>query len=245
MAGEEEAMSNQLEQDRIDHRINRVDRQWHAGADQARPAWHRQEILLQEADHARALAALLPVTVGADLSTLRVIDIGCGHGRFLRQLIGWGANPSALAGTELQPDRLEHARLHTAPGVRWHLGGLEVFPDNSADLVSACSVFSAILDDDQRRELAAGMWRVLKPGGWAMIFDVRYGNSRNRNVRKVTDVELLRLWPAEKRHYRTLILAPPLARTLARLPRLVPDTLASLLPPLRSHFVYMAQKEPG
>lgn len=234
-------MSNQAEQDRI----NRVVRPWRGDAGPARYAWHRQDILLQEADHARALAALLPVTVGADLSAVRVIDIGCGHGRFLRQLIGWGANPAALAGTELQPERLEHARLHTAPGVRWHLGTLDAFADDSVDLVSACTVFSAILDDELRRALAADMWRVLRPGGWAMIFDLRYGNPGNRSLRKVTDVELLRFWPAEKRHYRTLILAPPLARALARLPRLVPDALASLLPPLRSHFVYMAQKEPG
>jgi SAM-dependent methyltransferase len=234
-------MSNQAEQDRINHDY----RQWHSGAGLVRPAWYRQEILLQEADHARALAALLPVTVGADLSGLRAIDIGCGHGGFLRLLIDWGASPACLAGTDRQPDRLELARLHTAPGVRWHLGTLDAFADNSADLVSARSMFSALLEDDLRRDLAADMWRVLRPGGWAMIFDVRYSSPLNRSVRKVTEVELLRLWPAEKRHYRTLILAPPLARALARLPRLVPDALASLLPPLRSHFVYMAQKEPA
>jgi SAM-dependent methyltransferase len=234
-------MSNQAEQDRINH----VYRPWDDGAGLARHAWHRQEILLQEADQARALAALLPVTVGADLSDVRVIDIGCGQGGFLRQLIDWGASPACLTGIEVQPDRLEHARLRTAPGVRWHLGTLDAFPDNSVDMVSAHTVFSAILDDDLRRELADEMWRVLRPGGWAMIFDVRYGTPGNRNVRKVTDVELLRFWPAEKRHYRTVILAPPLARALARLPRLVPDVLASLLPPLRSHFFYMAKKEPG
>lgn len=234
-------MSNQAEQDRINH----IYRQWHGGSGLPRYAWYRQEILQQQADQTRALAALLPVTVGIDLSDVRVIDIGCGHGNFLRQLIEWGASPACLTGTELQPDRLEHARLHTAPGVRWHLGALDAFPDNSADLVSARTVFSSILDDDLRRELAGEMWRVLRPGGWALIFDFRYGNPRNRSVRKVTDVELLRFWPAEKRHYRTLILVPPLARVLARLPRLVPDTLASLVPLLRSHFFYMAQKEPG
>jgi SAM-dependent methyltransferase len=232
-------MSNQVEQDRINH----VYRQWHGGAGLVRYAWHRAEILLQEAERARALAALLPITVGADLSNVRTLDVGCGHGSFLRQLINWGATPSALAGTELQADRLEHARLHTAPGVRWHLGALDAFGDSSMDLVSAHTVFSSILDDDLRRALAAEMWRVIRPGGWAMIFDFRYSNPRNRQVRKVTDVELLRFWPTEKRHYRTLILAPPLARLLAHLPRVVPDTLASLLPPLRSHFFYMAQKE--
>lgn len=232
-------MSNQAEQDRINH----VYRQWHGGAGLVRYAWHRNEILQQEADRARVLAALLPITVGADLSRVRALDVGCGHGGFLRQLIDWGAIPSQLAGTELQPDRLEHARLHTASGVRWHLGTLDAFPDGSMDMVSAHTVFSSILDDALRRQLAGEMWRVLRPGGWAMIFDFRYGNPRNRQVRRVTDVELLRFSPAEKRHYRTLMLAPPLARAMTRLPRLMPALLAALLPPLRSHFFYMAQKE--
>jgi hypothetical protein len=100
------------------------------------------------------------------------------------------------------------------------------------------------LDEDLRRELAAEMWRVLKPGGWTMIFDFRYSNPRNTNVRKVTDVELLRFWPTERRHYRTLVLAPPLSRAMSRLPWLVPELLATMLPLLRSHFIYMAQKEP-
>lgn len=234
-------MSNQAQQDRINHAY----RPREGATGLARYAWHRQDILLQKADHTRALASLLPVTVGTDLSDVQVIDVGCGHGSFLRQLIDWGASPACLAGIELQPDRLEHARQHTAPGVRWHLGTLDAFPDNSVDLVSARTVFSSILDEDLRRHLASEMWRVLRPGGWALIFDFRYSNPGNRNVRKVTDVDLLRFWPTERRHYRTLILAPPLARALARLPRLLPDALSSLMPPLRSHFFYMAQKEPG
>lgn len=232
-------MSNQAEQDRINH----VYRQWGAGAGQVRDAWHRQEILLQEADQARALASLLPVTVGADLSDVRVIDIGCGHGGFLRQLIDWGATPAHLTGSELRPERLEHARLQTAPGVRWHLGELDALPADTADLVSAHTVFSSILDEDLRRALAAEMWRVLRPGGWAMIFDVRYSNPRNGSVRKVSEVELLRFWPTEERHYRTLILAPPLSRSISRLPWLLPEMLGALVPLLRSHFIYMARKE--
>jgi SAM-dependent methyltransferase len=239
MADEEDAMSDQVEQDRINH----VYRQWHGGAALARYAWHRPEVVSQQSARARVLSRLLARTVGQDLSSVRVLDVGCGSGSFLRQLIDWGATPSHLAGTELQQDRLEHARLHTAPGVRWHLGQLDAFPDHSADLVSAHTVFSSILDEDMRRALAGEMWRVVKPGGWTMIFDLRYGNPRNANVRKVTDVELLRFWPTERRHYRTLVLAPPLSRAMARLPWLLPELLATMVPLLRSHFVYMAQKD--
>jgi SAM-dependent methyltransferase len=231
-------MSDRAEQERMEQ----VVRQWQGGAALARCAWHRPDIVRQAAARARVLATLLPLTVGRDLSAVRALDVGCGSGGFLRQLIDWGATPAHLAGTELQPDRLEQARSRTAPGVRWHLGQLDVFPDASMDLVSAHTMFSALLDEDLRRGLAAEMWRVLRPGGWTMIFDVRYGSPRKAHARKVTDVELLRFWPAAGRHYRTLVLAPPLGRTLAALPWLIPETLATLLPPLRSHFIYMARK---
>jgi SAM-dependent methyltransferase len=239
MAAWRKSMSDQAEQERI----NRVYRPRQDAITPARYAWHRPEIVSQAAARARVLARLLACTVGKDLSPVRVLDVGCGNGGFLRQLIDWGATPAHLTGSELQPDRLEQARLHTAPGVRWHLGPLDALPADSTDLVSAHTVFSSILDEDLRRELAAEMWRVLRPGGWTMIFDVRYSNPRNGSVRKVSDVELLRFWPTEERHYRTLILAPPLGRTISRLPWLVPELLGVLVPLLRSHFIYMARKE--
>ena len=230
-------MDKQAEQQRIQH----VYRAWQ-GAALARYAWHRPDIRVQGAQHARVLAAMLAATVGTDLSGLRVLDVGCGHGGFLRQLIEWGATPGHLTGTELQSDRIDFARARTAPGVGWHLGELDAFDDASADLVSANTVFSSILDDAVRRDLARQMWRVLRPGGWALIFDFRYNNPRNPHVRKLSDVELLRYWPAEQRLYRSLILAPPVARALAALPAVVAELLAALAPPLRSHFIYMAQK---
>ena len=232
-------MSDQAEQERI----NRVYRPRHGAVTPAPYAWYRPEIVSQVAARSRVLARLLACTVGTDLAPLRVLDVGCGNGGFLRQLIDWGATPAHLTGSELRPERLEHARVHTAPGVRWHLGTPDALPKDSADLVSAHAVFSSILDEDLRRELAAEMWRVLRPGGWAMIFDVRYNNPRNGSVRRVSEVELLRFWPTEERHYRTLILAPPLSRTISRLPWLVPEMLGALLPLLRSHFIYMARKE--
>jgi hypothetical protein len=86
------------------------------------------------------------------------------------------------------------------------------------------------------------MWRAVKPGGWCMVFDFRYDNPRNPNVRKVTAAELRQYWPADQHHYRTVMLAPPIARRLARAPYLATELLAALLPVLRSHFIFMARK---
>jgi SAM-dependent methyltransferase len=228
----------QAEQDRIKD----VYRRWHGGAALERYAWHRPEIQQQVAARSRVFASMLSTTVGGDLSGLRVLDIGCGSGGFLRQLIDWGADPAKLTGTELQQDRLDDARRATAGGVSWQLGTLDTMALRGFDLVSTQTVFSSILDASIRRELAAQMWRTLRPGGWCLVFDFRYDNPRNKNVRKVTRAELDGYWPGERSRYQTLMLAPPIHRLLARGPYLVTDILTAVAPPLRSHFMYMVQK---
>jgi len=241
--GDDHGMDNQFDNQAEQERINNVYRQWHGGTALARYAWHRPEVLQQVTDRSRAFGALLSATVGPDLSAIRVLDVGCGSGGFLRPLIDWGADPANLMGTELQQDRLEYARHHTAAGVAWHLGALDVVPAESFDLVTAQTVFSSILDQKVRQALAADMWRTLKPGGWCLVFDFRYNNPRNRQVRRVTRAELRGFWPARQHRYRSLLLAPPITRLLAWAPYLTTELLAVLAPVLRSHFMFMARKE--
>lgn len=229
---------NQCEQERI----RAVYRAWHHGKPVPEYSWHRPEVMEGAAAQNRVIGQLLACTVGGDLSDLRVLDVGCGTGGFLRQLIGWGAEPGKLAGTEYQEDRLEDARRRTAAGVHWHLGDLDFAAPQTFDLVAANTVFSSILDDKVSSALAREMWRVLKPGGWCLILDFRYNNPANPNVRKVTRSQLNSYWPASAHRYQTLQLAPPIARRLARAPRLATELLVTLMPPLRSHFVYMARK---
>ena len=236
-------MDAQLDEQAEQDRLARVYRGWHGGAALARYAWHRPEIVVQDAMYTRGLSRMLAATVGTDLGRVAVIDVGCGTGGFLRQLIDWGATPAHLTGTELQQDRLDLAAPRTASGVHWHCGSLSALPAASADLVSAHTVLSSVLDPDIRQRLAADMWRVLKPGGWCLVFDFRYNNPRNPHVRKVTRAELDSFWPGQRQQYQTLLLAPPVGRALAALPALVSETLAALAPPLRSHFLYMVQKE--
>jgi SAM-dependent methyltransferase len=223
-------------------RIRSVYAQRRDAAVMAQYAWHRPEVLQQIAVRSRVLAPLLLKVLGADLSAARILDVGCGTGAFMRQLISWGADPAKLTGTEFQQDRLDYARRHTAEGVLWHLGGLDGTATGSVDLASAETVFSSILDADLRRDLAAEMWRIVKPGGWCMVYDFRYDNPRNPNVSKVTQAELRRYWPADQIHYRTLVLAPPIARRLSRVPQLATELLTAVLPVLRSHFLFMARK---
>jgi SAM-dependent methyltransferase len=225
-------------------RIRSVYQAWLAQERVAAYAWHRPEIVEQDASRRRVASTMLAEALGADLSSTRIVDVGCGSGGFLRQLIDWGADPLCLTGTEYLPERLALARLRSAPGVRWHLGNLDFAPDASYELAVANTVFSSILDPRARATLAAEMWRTLMPGGWCMVFDFRYDNPRNQEVRRVDWRELRAFWPTPVFKHRTLLLAPPIARRLARAPRLASELLATCAPFLRSHFIYMARK-PG
>lgn len=206
-------------------------------------AWHRPEVRQQEAECECARAALLARTLGEDLSKIRVVDVGCGSGGFLRTLVEWGAQPFNLLGTEFLPDRLDIARRCSPPDIKWHLGGLDVVSSGDFDLVVTNTVYSSILNSSERLALAQEMWRLLKPGGWVMVFDFRYDNPSNPNVRKVSLNELRGYWPnAVSEQYQSLLLAPPIARRVIKFSSFIGIALTSIFPFLRSHFYFMAKK---
>jgi len=205
-------------------------------------AWHRPEVRQQDAARNLAISRLLGEAFGGDLSQIDVLDIGCGTGAFLRTLTEWGAGPYRLTGTEFLPDRLEIARQISAPEIKWHLGDCSFANNENFHLISTNTVFSSILDEESRVSLANKMWNLLKPGGWLMVFDFRYNNPSNLNVRKVTHSSLCSYWPnAINAHYQSLLLAPPIARLVVPRSYFMGELL-SYFPLLRSHFVYFAQK---
>ena len=74
-----------------------------------------------------------------------------------------------------------------------------------------------------------------------MIYDFRYNNPRNPDVRKVVPSQLSRWFPPSVPSVETLTLAPPIARPVARIaPALV--SMLGRVPPLRSHFLLVARK---
>jgi len=207
-------------------------------------AWHRPEVRRQKAELENALARHLPRTVGEDLSGVRFLDVGCGSGWFLRLLLDWGAQPENLAGTEVLQERLDRARRLSAAGPLWHFGGLGDLPEvDPFDLVSAFTVFSSVLDADLRAKLAGEMWSRVAPGGAALVFDLRYDNPGNPDARRVTKAEIAAWWPEAEFWYSSLILAPPLARRVFPVAPSLARALG-MLPPLRSHFLLVAEKRP-
>ncbi len=196
----------------------------------------RPEVMHAVQERQRALRDLLMQAGRHDLSALHLLEVGCGAGGNLLELLRLGFAPAGLSGIELLPERLAMARAVLPEAVQLHGGDAlqaEVAAQ-SLDIVFVSTVFSSLLDDGYQQRLADAMWSWLKPGGAVLCYDFIVDNPRNPDVRGVPLRRLRALFPHGRLTHRRVTLAPPLARALARVhPGLLP--VANSLPWLRTH----------
>jgi SAM-dependent methyltransferase len=191
----------------------------------------------------RAMLRLFAQAGLHELSDLRLLEVGCGAGGNLLELLRLGFAPAHLSGVELLPGRLAIARALLPEAV--HLCGGDALQADvaaqSLDIVYVSTVFSSLLDDAYQQRLAETMWSWLKPGGALLYYDFTMNNPRNPDVRGVPLERLRALFPQGRLRHRRVTLAPPLARTVTRLhPALY--TLFNALPWLRTHVLAWIDK---
>ena len=178
-----------------------------------------------------------------DLSALRLVEVGCGSGGNLLELLRLGFAPDHLTGLELLPERLAQARQVLPAAVHLREGDALQAPiaAGSQDVVFVSTVFSSLLDDAFQQRLATQMWQWLPPGGAVLWYDFTVNNPRNPDVRGVPLARLAQLFPAARITHRRVTLAPPLARLVCRLhPGLY--RLFNALPLLRTHCLAWLEK---
>jgi SAM-dependent methyltransferase len=202
----------------------------------AHDSWFDPSYRFMRQDRERRVLELLAREGLSTLAGRDILDVGCGVGNWLRDLVRWGATPVKVRGVDLLADRVETARTLVAPGVTVTCGDIAALdiPDASFDLVIQSTVFSSILDDDRRRRSAAEMRRVLRRGGLILWYDFHVNNPGNPDVRAVTRDEIPALFAGCSVRMQRLTLAPPLARAIAPHSRLLCELL-SLVPFLRTH----------
>ena len=191
----------------------------------------------------RAMLRLFARPGFGDLAALHVLEVGCGTGGNLLELLRFGFAPQHLAGAELLPERLAHARAVLPQAVTLWGGdasALAIEP-GSRDIVLQSTVFSSLLDDAFQQHLADAMWRWVAPGGGVLWYDFTVDNPRNRDVRGVPLARVRQLFPQATVWRRRVTLAPPIARAVCRVhPALYP--LFNALPLLRTHQLLWLQK---
>ncbi|MFM8898630.1 MAG: class I SAM-dependent methyltransferase [Burkholderiales bacterium] len=217
----------------------------YARRDQAALDWRYHRLnpaaLWPALERERALAKQLLRHVGGDITQLRrlrLLEVGCGTGGNLLDMLRLGFAPENLAGVELLPERHQVARCLLPAGVQLWLGDamqLDV-PPASMDLLLQSTVFSSLLDDAYQQRLATQMWRWLKPGGALIWYDFTMNNPRNPDVRGVPLRRVRALFPQGEFQTQRITLAPPLARWAIKLhPSLY--TVLNVWPALRTHLL--------
>ncbi len=186
----------------------------------------------------RVLLRLLATHGCTDLAALRLLEVGCGTGGNLLEMMNLGFAPDHLVGLELLPDRYEQARRNVPTSVALVLGDALTAPvaPASQDIVLQSTVFTSLLDTAFQQRLADAMWSWLKPGGAVLWYDFTVDNPRNADVRGVPLARVRALFPQGTVDARRVTLAPPLARVVCRLhPALY--GLFNALPLLRTHLL--------
>jgi SAM-dependent methyltransferase len=204
----------------------------------------RPEVWQTVQERQRAMLALFVRLGWNDLSAIDAIEVGCGGGGNLLELLRFGFAPERLAGIELLPERLAQAR-RTLPAAVQLLGGDAselALPPASRALVTQSTVFSSLLDDGFQQRLADAMWSWVAPGGGVLWYDFTVNNPRNPDVRGVPIRRLRELFPEARLSWQRVTLAPPLARALCRVhPALY--GVANALPLLRTHVLAWLAKD--
>lgn len=199
------------------------------------------------------------------LDGLRVLEVGCGTGHILERWMEFGAREGV--GIDLMAGRVLRGRQRY-PNLQLLVGnGAELpFAPETFDMVLQFTCLSSILDPAVRARVADEMWRVLRPGGVIVSYDLRNYpflirtlgslSAAVHNVRSLgrrpepcenpTPIEPLSLQEIQRLFRKGAISCRPVSlhfrlTSIARISHLLAWTLGRL-PSLRSHHLAIIRK---
>ncbi|MFQ5921932.1 MAG: class I SAM-dependent methyltransferase [Anaerolineales bacterium] len=177
------------------------------------------------------------------LSDRRILEVGCGSGGVLLDLMTSGASPVRLHGIDLLFDRLAQAQIQL-PHLALQCANAENLPytTDTFDLVLQFTVFTSILDPGVKANLAQEMLRVLRRPHGAILWYDFWLNPVNRQTRGIRPAEIRSLFPSCSFTFQQITLAPPVARRLVPLSSIA-AAMTEKLGFLNSHYLALIRPQ--
>lgn len=198
--------------------------------------------LMMVQERERFLLKLLRRHGYESLDELRAFEAGCSTGYNMRLLVQWGGRPEHIAGIDLDEAAVEYCASHS-PEIRVHHGSADSIAeaDECFDLSIAFTLFSSVPNEEVARGIARELFRITRPGGLILVYDMRRRNPANRAVHPISSDDIRRWFPKCPLRTTPITLAPPIARPLGRFAPFLYGPLAAL-PPLRTHAMHVLRR---
>ena len=179
----------------------------------------KPEIWQTVQERQRVLIALLAAKCNKNIDQVKVLEVGCGSGGNLLELIRLGFSPENLVGNELLPERATIARKNLPTACQVLQGDATEldFAPNDFDIVYQSTVFTSLLDDEFQDRLAQKMFEWVNPGGGVLWYDFMFNNPSNPDVRGVPLTRIKALFPYGEFTIKRITLAPPISRRVCSL----------------------------
>jgi ubiquinone/menaquinone biosynthesis C-methylase UbiE len=178
------------------------------------------------------------------LSGMDILEVGCGHGGVLSDLVKYDAEPGRCTGIDLLHTSLSAARLRLPSSAIYCADGQSMpFPACQFDLVLQFTAFSSVLNMQIKTNMAAEMLRVLKQDGAILWYDF-WWNPTNPHTAGIRPSEIKALFPNCEYIFRRITLAPPIAKLFVHISWPLVLFLESLIL-FNSHYLVMIKKAPS
>ena len=145
----------------------------------------------------------------------QILDIGCAGGGTMRLSLKLGAKEKNIHGIDIREERVVEAKENF---INSNISVMDArklnYPDEYFDIIIIFTLLSSILSTKYRIQISKEINRLLKPNGYVLYYDFRYGNPFNRNVRKVSYQDIEQIFPKMNKKLRLITLLPPFARIL-------------------------------
>jgi len=191
-------------------------------------------VLFQSLAYDRAIISSFAST-NLDTETAKILDVGCGKGGSVINLIRLGFSPHNLYGIDVLKDSIAEAKIKF-PNINWLHGdaGQIRFEDNFFDCVMESTMFLQMIDDELSGKIAKEMIRVTKTGGYILLVDWRYSHPFKKEYKGLSKKRLAKLFDVGtktsvfKIHKGALV--PPIGRFISKNIPSVYFVLQSLFP---------------